>query len=216
MAISSITDVILQDITEQFRLGMDLKDSLESKATALLGFLSVFLSVLVSVATLTSADRQTGLLVAAMPVLLQIAAVFLLFRALTAASLTGPLPVDTFELRGRSASAAKLSVAISYGWSVIANRRAHSGNLLPFQTAVLMTATSLLQLFVSVVAAVLLPRESLGLWPTPVIFWLPSSILVAFGSGLLVREHRELRDNQDEELSRWRDAVQGRRPRASR
>ena len=194
-----------QDFVRRFDLELGWKDVLESKASSLLGFLGVFLAVLVSILSLRPEERLEILPLLAHPLLLQVVAALLLFIVIFGYTVSvGPSIPEVFGERHEEEDRIIAGLAAAYGTSMLRNRSHLSKKVLWYQIAVLLVSTSLIQLGLNIVLLSFpwrdYPLLSAYAWPT----WAPGSLFAGLATGLLIRDFRRLRAQQNEELIKWR------------
>ncbi len=193
-----------QDFVRRFDLELNWKDVLESKASSLLGFLGVFLAVLVSILSLRPEERLEILPLLAHPLLLQITAALLLFIVIFGYTVSvGPALPEVFQRREGAVEPIVAGIAAAYGTSILRNRLLLSKKVLWYQVAVLLMSASLLQLGLNIASLSISLTDyqwlTILIWPR----WVPGSALSGLGFVLLYRDFRRLRTQQMEELIRW-------------
>jgi len=189
-----------ENFVRRFDRELVWKDTLESKAVAFLGFVGIFITVLLTVTTALSSPASADFLpLLAFPMVLQVSSALLLFVVVL---------TDTFEARNNEVDWVALGELVAYGGSTLRNRIFLSRNVLWFQIAVLLAAASLLQLGLSVAATVLDPARVSSFWIAYWITWVPGLALALLASAVLVRDYLRVDTTEREELNRWRELVQ--------
>ncbi len=199
-----------ENFVRRFDRELVWKDTLESKAVAFLGFVGIFITVLLTVTTALSSPASADFLpLLAFPMVLQVSSALLLFVVVFGYTVTvGPAVTDTFEARNNEVDWVALGELVAYGGSTLRNRIFLSRNVLWFQIAVLLAAASLLQLGLSVAATVLDPARVSSFWIAYWITWVPGLALALLASAVLVRDYLRVDTTEREELNRWRELVQ--------
>ncbi len=186
------------------------KDTLESKAVAFLGFVGIFVTVLLTVTTALSSPTSADFLpLLAFPLVLQVSSALLLFVVVFGYTVTvGPSVTDTFGARNNEVDWVALGELVAYGGSTLRNRIFLSRSVLWFQIAVLLAAASLLQLGLSVAVAVIDSARVSGFWIVYWITWAPGLALALLTAAVLVRDYMQVDRTHREELNSWRELVQ--------
>ncbi len=206
VSIQAIHDMVVN----HFRMELEWKDTLESKGVSLLGFVGVFLAVLISLASLAPPQNRETLKLLAAPVALQVVSAILLFAVVSGyATLVGPSLLAAFEARAKGARVFALSATTSYGTAVLANRILLTRSVVLFRLSVLFVAVSLVQLGLAVgIASADVDR--LGpFWTWEWIAWVPAGLLAMAGSIIMTRDYRRLSSDLTEELRGWVEMTEG-------
>ena len=199
-----------ENFVRRFDRELVWKNTLESKAVAFLGFVGIFVTVLLTVTTVLSSPMSIDFLpLLAFPLVLQVSSALLLFAVIFGYTVTvGPAVTDTFEARKNDVEWVALGELVAYGGSTLRNRILLSRKVLWFQLAVLLAAASLLQLGLSVAAAVVDPARVSQFWIVYWIVWAPGLALASLASVVLVRDYVQVDRTQREELNSWRDLLE--------
>jgi len=193
-----------EDFVRRFDLELGWKDALESKASSLLGFLSVFLAVLVSIVSIRPNERAEILPLLAHPLSLQIVAALLLFVVIFGYTLSvGPSLPEVFQKRSERSEPIVTGITAAYGTSILRNRLLLSKKVCWYQIAVSLMSISLVQLGLNIALLAFswseYPLLTFLAWPR----WIPGSVLGGLAVALLVRDYRRLRSQQMQELIKW-------------
>ena len=207
---SQALGLLHESFVRRFERELIWKDTLESKAVAFLGFVGIFVTVLLTVTTALATPTSASFLpLLAFPLVLQVASALLLFLVIFGYTVTvGPAVTDTFAARNREADWVALGELVAYGGSTLRNRILLSRKVIWFQIAVLLGAVSLLQLGVSVVVAVVDPARLSQFWIGYWITWAPGLGITLLASAFLARDYLLLDRTQREDLNTWRDLLQ--------
>jgi hypothetical protein len=199
-----------QNFVRRFDREMVWKDTLESKAVAFLGFVGIFVTVLITVTTALSSPTSIDFLpLLAFPLILQVSSALLLFVVIFGYTVTvGPAVTDTFGARDHELSWVALGELVAYGGSTLRNRILLSRKVLWFQIAVLLAAASLVQLGLSAAMAAVDHARVSWLWVGHWIVWAPGLALALVASIILVRDYLRVDRVQREELNRWRGLLE--------
>lgn len=198
------TRVTYDLFVRHFEMELGWKDSLESKAVAFLGFVGIFLAVLVSLAALRQTEPGLDLSLLALPMFLQVSSAILVFSIVSGYTIVaGPALTDVFEARRQSADLMKTGALVSYGTSILANRVLFTRMVLLFRLAVMLVAISLLQLGISVAAASWDPSHAGWIWVDQWILWVPGGTVALVGGILLLKDYSRLSRTLTQELRRW-------------
>ena len=143
--------LIYEEITRRFDEENRWRDELESKAGTFLGFVGVFLSILLLYGGSTQAPSFPLWNALALPAGLQVGATLFLLAALYGhGQFAGPSPADVTALTEPDPSLLALQLADAYAFSMASNRASHAKAVASYHFAVLLAAAGLVQLAVAV------------------------------------------------------------------
>ena len=179
------------------------KDSLDSKALSLLGFNAVFVALLATASSFSGIDAQDATSYLWLPVLIQVVSTLLLLRVISVGPLDlGPSIVDVFKERDNWGKDIVEEVTAHYVGSTLANRIVYSGRAFYFQLAVIMTATSVIQLTIGLLA--FLDSSSVGGGAMAnLIKWVPGLVILAVSGVWTVVSHYRAHVQLETELVSW-------------
>jgi len=208
---------VYQDFVRHYETELMWKDTLEAKAVSFLGFIGIFIAVLLSVSALDfsyapdtdPADTAVQILrVLAVPLALQVSAALILFYVMFGYMVSiGPSIADVYADRMRGPQLVRDSFIVAYGTTILNNRSRLSQRVVWFQLAVLLVAASLVQLVVSVPSVYL--DVHINTWPIleSLPLFLPAVLVFCIGAWLLVHDYFKLASKISEDSRLWEEAV---------
>lgn len=182
------------------------KDSLDSKSLNLLGFNAIFVALLATASTFAEDDTGDVASYLWLPVLFQVVSTLLLLRVVSVCKIElGPSIVDVFKERKNLGEKIVEEVTVHYIGSLLANRVIYSSRVVLFQFAVLLTAVSIVQLTIGLLA--FLGSSSIGGGTIADLFkWVPGVLLIAISGTWTAYEHLLAHRELKEELKNWESA----------
>ena len=197
--------IIHDEFVRRFDVELTWKDNLESKATSFLGFVGLFVAVLLAVSASPDSLESQRVAVLAAPLTMQVISALLLFFVVFGYSVkVGPALLEVVSTRTFPPDRIQLGLSFAYGEAILINRLALSRKVLWFQLGVLFAAGSLIQLSLGILAVAADPlHQSRFFWDGGWVLWLPGLAVVIAGTTLLVRDFARLVDRQREELMYW-------------
>jgi len=192
------TQLAHEDMVTRFEAEMKWKDDLENKSVSILGFVGIFIAVLVSIPTLGDDGELLSLKPIILSLGLQIAAACLLFAiAFGYAVSIGP-KVDKVCGSIRNPAEYTLPKLVgSYAISIAMNRILFSKRFSWYQVSIWLIVTSLIQLVIGLIVNELYLAEKWLQDVAEACYWLPGILLAAAGIYRLDRDYRKMKDQHE-------------------
>lgn len=205
----SALGLVHDDFLRRFDLELAWKDTLESKAVTFLGFVGIFVAVLLSVATLGQVERMEVLGLLTTPLVVQTLAALLLFYVIFGYSVSvGPALTDMTHFVDRPVAWVQIGTVIAYGSSMLRNRAMLSVRVVLFQVSVLLVAASLVQIAISLSLSSIDTQAYPWIWAYGAPLWVPALAVSGGGAVWLYRDFLGLKEKQGQELSEWLEIIE--------
>lgn len=203
--------LIYEEITRRFDEENRWRDELESKAGTFLGFVGVFLSILLLYGSSTQQAGAPFWPVLMLPTALQVGATLLLLAALYGhGQFAGPSVADVVTASAAEAPVLSLELADAYAFSIVSNRPSHAKAVAAYHLAVVLSAAGLVQLACAIAAWPIGSPPPVDLMASAWPFWIPGLGVVAVLSYSLYRGYAKDRRAAKELVYRLRRLAEAR------